>query len=231
MLETIQGTPSCGRSELAEYFVQASDSYRFLGDVYVHELTEAQIDALAESDLSCPDDGSALSKAFLKLRSYLNRRGCNARQDLAVDYARIFLAAGVYEGKTAVPYESVYTSEEGILMQDARDDSVRIYRENGMAVDPGLNVPEDHLGFQLEFVSTMCGRIAESLAEEDEEKASSRMECLEGFVRCHLLNWVPMLQERVDRYAELAFYPAIVRITVACLEDTLRVLEETREAA
>lgn len=231
MTDSSQSPELFGMPELSEYFEQASDTYRFLGNAYVRELTEEQISALAEADLSCPDDGSALSEGFMRLRSYLNRRGCSARKDLAVDYARIFLAAGVYEGDTAVPYESVFTSEEGILMQDARDDTVRAYRTYGMAVDPELNVPEDHLGFQLEFVSMMCGKVSALLREGQGSEAKAVMGDLADFVRFHLLNWVPALQERVAHYAEFAFYPAIVQITIACLEDTEQVLREALDVA
>ena len=109
------------------------------------------------------------------MRRYLARRGPDARQDLAVDYARVFLAAGVYEGETAVPYESVYTSPEGILMQDSRDEVVRAYRRWGLAIPRDLNVPEDHLAFELEFMGRLSERIAAGLGAEGHrsQKASS----------------------------------------------------------
>ena len=40
-------------------------------------------------------------------------------ENLAVDFARIFLAAGINHGSAAFPYESVYTSSKKIVMQDA----------------------------------------------------------------------------------------------------------------
>ena len=50
------------------------------------------------------------------------------RQELAVDFAGSILAAGSYEERRATPYESVFTSETGLLMQEARDDVYRFVR-------------------------------------------------------------------------------------------------------
>ena len=162
MEEMPTGAP-CGSSEAGEaaelwaFFENAAAFYALLSSIFYLELTEEQIDGLAESGFAFPDDGSEVGDACAAMRRYLARRGPDARQDLAVDYARVFLAAGVYEGETAVPYESVYTSPEGILMQDSRDEVVRAYRRWGLAIPRDLNVPEDHLAFELEFM----GRLSE----------------------------------------------------------------------
>ena len=51
--------------------------------------------------------------------------------DLAVDYARVFLGAGEANGKAAYPYESVYTSPEGLVRQEARARVRAIYAAGG----------------------------------------------------------------------------------------------------
>lgn len=227
MSETLDVKSDACAPEFTDYFAQSAAFYRFLGSVFVRELTEEQIEALTGISLECEDDGSDLARGLKGVRTYLNRRGGNARQDLAVDYARVFLAAGVYEGDTAVPYESVYTSPEKILMQDSRDEVVRIYCENGLAVDPDLNVPEDHLGFELEFMAHLCERIAEEAS--DDRAVAKLLKTQKQFVREHLLNWVPELRDRVREIAELRFYPAIMDLTVGYLKENVAVIEETEE--
>lgn len=206
------------------FFENAASFYPLLSSVLYLELTEEQIDGLAESGFAFPDDGSDMGNACASLRRYLARRGPTARQDLAVDYARIFLAAGVYEGDTAVPYESVYTSPEGIMMQDSRDDVVRIYRRNGLVIPLDLQVPEDHLAFELEFMAHMSGRIAKALAAG--EDAAPLMEEQRAFIDGHLLNWVPSLLERVEAFAKLPFYPAMVTVALCYIRENRAVLEE-----
>lgn len=211
-------------AETRAFFENAAVFYPLLSSIFYLELTEEQIDGLAESGFAFPDDGSAMGDACARLRRYLARRGPSARQDLAVDYARIFLAAGVYEGETAVPYESVYTSPEGIMMQDARDDVVRVYRRNGLVIPQALQVPEDHLAFELEFMAHMSERIAQALGAE--EDARPLMEEQRRFIDEHLLNWIPALQRRVDAFAKLPFYPAMVAVTRCYLGENRAVIEE-----
>lgn len=216
--------------ETLEFFQNARAFYGLLSSIFYLELTEEQIDGLADSGFAYPDDGSALGDACAAMRRYLARRGPSARQDLAVDYARVFLAAGVYEGETAVPYESVYTSPEGILMQDSRDDAVRAYQRWGLAIPRDLNVPEDHLAFELEFMAHLSGRIAEAVEEaargELPPDAVAAMEAQAAFIDEHLLNWVPQLLERVKRFARTPFYPAITQIALCYIEENRAVLEE-----
>lgn len=244
---------------LREFFENARDFYALLSSIFYLELTEEQIDGLAESGFSFPDDGSEMGDACAALRRYLARRGPSARQDLAVDYARIFLAAGVYEGETAVPYESVFTSPEGLMMQDARDEVVRVYRRCGLKVPRDLNVPEDHLAFELEFMGRLSGRIAEALAvgedavcevaepadaaREAAEPADAAREVAEPenaalevagalmaeqlrFIDEHLLNWMPDLVRRVESFARLPFYPAMMAVAQSYLRENRAVLEE-----
>ena len=70
------------------------------------------------------------------MKEYLRHRDSGTRQELAVDYARVFLCAGMYEQLMAPPYESVYTSEEHLLMQDARDSAVAFYLARSWACRP-----------------------------------------------------------------------------------------------
>lgn len=218
------------REEVIEFFRNAQAFYGLLSSIFYLELTDEQIDGLATSGFAYPDDGTPMGNACASMRRYLARRGPSARQDLAVDYARVFLAAGVYEGETAVPYESVYTSPEGILMQDSRDEVVRAYKQWGLAIPRELNVPEDHLAFELEFMARLSDRIAQAaeaaFGEIVPAEALDAMKAQAEFIDTHLLNWVPRLLERVERYARTPFYPAITQIALGYIEENRAVLKE-----
>ncbi|WP_166338563.1 TorD/DmsD family molecular chaperone [Xiamenia xianingshaonis] len=233
------------REDARAFFENAQAFYALLSSIFYLELTEEQIDGLAASGFDYPDDGTDMARACADMRRYLARRGANARQDLAVDYARVFLAAGVYEGDTAVPFESVYTSPEGIMMQDSRDDVVRVYAKNGLVIPRDLNVPEDHLAFELEFMSRMSGRIAEAIEAEADRSAANAAAAGAGepgaaealahtqlaFIDEHLLNWVPDLLSRVEAWAKLPFYPAITAMALCYIRENRALLEEFLEPA
>lgn len=220
--------------ELASAMDGMADFYRFASNMLLHEFTKDQIAELKSMGVPENADPEAATQ-FAAIKRYLSHCGADPRTDMAVDYARIFLSAGVYDGLTAEPYESVFTSEDNLLMQEARDEVVAIYRSQGVSVDPELHMPEDHLGLELDFVSTMAGRIAQAIREADEksigyEYASELVGVQRDFMEKHILNWIDMLIEKVDEFAALPIYPALMRIVRIQVQQDCAFLGEVSKA-
>lgn len=135
--------------------------------------------------------------------------GQDAEDVLACDFARIFLASGQYTGKAAVPYESIYTSDEGILMQDARDQVRAEFRKAGVMPDHLDNIPEDYLPYEFEYCALLNDRLVEALKAGDADKAADLADNQLDFLKQHILNWVFGLLDDVDRMAETTFYHAL----------------------
>lgn len=217
-------------AEVAEFMDGREAFYRFLSHALLYEYTADQIEQL--KGMGVPDVGSPeVEESFATIRRYLAVAGADPRTDLAVDYARVFLSAGVYDGRTAEPYESAFTSEDHLVMQESRDDCVAIYRAEGVDVDPELHVPEDHLGFQFEFLAVMAGKCAAVLRDAEGEAAElARLLGVQvDFIDHHILNWLDELIEKVDEFAKLPFYPALMRIAkgyVVADRATLAEMEE-----
>ena len=199
----------------AEYQAQAGGFFRTLGALVYTELTQGEIDNLAAMNLLAARKGlpeGDMSDGFARMGRYLARRGANARQDLAVEYARIFLGAGVDEKDCAVPFESVFTSKDGLLMQESRDEVVAFYRRHGMEVEPSLNVPEDHLGFELQFMGILCEQTAAAYEAGDEDGARELEAEQVRFLDQHILNWVDALARKVEKCALSPFYPGVMKV-------------------
>ena len=220
--------------DLAELMEARASFYRFASNALLHEFTEGQI---AELKTMKVDEGASeeMRDAFASIRRYLAHSGADPRTDLAVDYATVFLSAGVYDGLTAEPYESVFTSEDQLMMQDARDEVVAVYRSQGIDVDPELHMPEDHLGLELDFLSTMSTRTAEYIHEADAAdgdygKVAVAVLIQRDFIANHILNWLDQLIEKVDEFADLPVYPAIMRIIRSQAQQDIDFLDEVHTA-
>lgn len=198
--------------ELSELFADREAFYRLMSSLFFKEVSEELIGTL--EGLPAPvDDGSLFAQGWRELKFYLARKGPDARTDLAVDYARAFLAAGVLEGTAACPFESIYTGEEPLIMQEARDDVRALFISQGVNVDEALHLPEDHLSFELEFLAIMSDRAVEACAQEDEATLVQNITLQHTFLRDHILNWLPLLEENLIAVARQKFYPAVLRIT------------------
>lgn len=208
--------------------------YRVLAHYYFKELTDEEIDRLAGQDFAGMDGGDALvAEGFADMRAYLRKRNTGTRQALAVDYAHTFLAAGNYESFAATPYESVFTSELGLLMQEARDEVFKLYCEEHVQPDESLHTPEDHVSFEFEFMACLIERTNDALRSRDWERALAYARKARSFRHDHLANWMDDLCDAVMDVAETRFYRGLskvtrgfVRMDADVADDEVEVLEE-----
>ena len=184
---------------------------RFLASLYLYELTDEQIEAFAHIEIA--GDGTAIDEGLRTIKEYLRHRHGGTRQELAVDYARVFLGAGSYDRILAPPYESVFTSEERILMQDARDEVLAIYRSAGLDKKNSWKEGEDHVALELEFEQVLANRTAEALRKSDEEEAAALLTTQRNFLEDHLLSWVPMMTTDMKRFAKTDLYQGLAYLT------------------
>ena len=178
--------------------------YSLLSRLYRVEVDAPLLETL--KGLSFPAAANeTLAEGYAMLTAYLANCGENALDDLAVDYATVFLAAGSADGQAAIPCESVYTSPKKIFMQEAWEDVCRIYAEKGLTKSGRhADLMEDHLALELEFMATLVKRRDPKTEQE--------------FIESHLLNWVPGFMADIDKYADHDFYKAVGRITLGFLQ-------------
>lgn len=215
-------------AELAEYFEASAETYRFFSQVLFKELNAEAIDALAAGEWPSDTGNAHLDAGYAQIARFFALASGDVRSQLAVEYARIFLAAGVFarEKRTAVPYESVFVGEEHAVMGEARDDVVVRFAEDGFQVNPDLHEPEDHLSFELEYLAHMSQRALQAARSGDASELANNAARQCEFIEQHLLNWVPTLREVAATYAQITFYLGILDVMIGTLEQSLEMLRE-----
>ena len=138
-----------------------------------------------------------------------------ARVDIAADYARLFLGMSA---SPVSPYESVFTSPEHLLMQDSRDEVLAMYRGEGFSYSSEDNLPEDHIGTEMEFMAALCQKEIDALEGGDIEEASRVAAVQKAFVSDHLAVWLPQFCDQVESRAKTLFYGGVAEITRDMLE-------------
>lgn len=224
-------------SQLIQINTGRAEFYRMLASLYFTELTQEQIDHLSEVDFESMGAGDdTMERGYTDIARYLAKRNSGTREELAVDYAHTFLAAGNYETYAATPFESVFTSENGLLMQEARDEVYKMYCDEHIQPDEALHTPEDHISFEFEFIATLLERMNADLAIGNLEGALYRAQTVEKFHQEHQLNWVDDLCDAVMDCAQTRFYRGVSKITrgFVCAEteviaDTIDAIGELRQ--
>lgn len=147
------------------------------------------------------------------------------RRELAADHSATLLGMS---RAPVPPYESVYTSPQRLMMQDARDEVLRAYRAAGLAKDAAYHVPEDHVSLELDFMAALARRCAEGLGERTPEGARRAEEALgaqRSFMDGHLRRWVPQLADDLEARAATPFYRGVAQLLRGLVAEDTAFLE------
>lgn len=183
------------------------DLYRFLGRLYLLEFDAAQISSLRS--MAYPEINAETSAEMNLFEGYELVKGYwkdntktdeEVAEELAVDYAQVFLSAGDQSGKSAYPYESVYTDQARQIYGETTTVVEKQLGEAGLKLKEDMfKVMEDQIGVELEYMAEMI--------EKGDEAAQK------AFLKKHLLNWAGSFTADVVRYAATDFYKGWAKIT------------------
>lgn len=212
---------TCEAHEMAQACSERAGFYRFLSRLYYKELDEQLMEQLAETFAVLPldDEMSEAERAFArgcnKMVRYIEQRTADTLTQSRCDFARVFLGAGSTTDDPVSPFESVYTSEEHLLMQGARDAMSRILIEAGLALDDDFNMPEDHISFEFQYQAHLLDLQAKAFERGDASAAQAAANKAAGFFHAHIENWVPRFCEAAAALAKTPFYRGLCECVVA----------------
>lgn len=186
------------------------DMYHFLSRLYMFEVDKAFFDSLKAMEFPENCANEDMAKGYGLISGWLlEHEGSEEDLDvLAVDYARVFLSAGVAAGSAAFPYESVYANKKHLVMQEAASQMSTLYAQKGMEIDKNMfRVPADHVGLEFEYMARLCCEAGDGAGEPEVPLAQI------DFFKKHLNNWVPVFGGEVIKYSETAFYKGLGWLT------------------
>jgi len=125
-------------------------------------------------------------------------------EELLWEYTRLFI--GPYK-LPCPPWESVYTSPKRLMMQDAADQVLQLYRDAGVNLDTPDIMP-DHIGAELNFLALLLRKSQSEAAGEDRITI-----LIDHILKDHLLKWLPDFTRDMENAAETLFYRSLARAT------------------
>lgn len=212
--------------DLAALCENRSATYGFLARLFREEVDEALLAELNATDYPVASGNELMDAGYYAIAKYLSNAWVDPLMKLSVDYTRAFLGSGIDTYSAAYPFESVYTSEKRLLMGDARDEVLAIYRSCGLEKSESWTVGEDHVAVELEFMGVLAHRAAAALRAGDEERAFSLINTQRNFMDDHLASWVPVFLEDVRRFAATAFYQGLADLAQGFLKEDAALLAD-----
>lgn len=183
-------------TELQTAMEERRSLYSLVSLLFAAPLTQEQIDRLGDAGLSERED---VSHGLAVMGKCLRKHDADTRQALAVDYTGTFYGMRTTGGRAALPYESAHDAEGGeqMFMGKARARVYNVFKKHALRLGQSLNLPEDHLSFECDFMAVLAERTKERLAEGDDAEALRLLTTQRSFLARHIASWYP-------RFAQLA---------------------------
>ncbi len=210
---------------LSEFMRSRANTYGMLSRLFRVEVDKETLEELQSLRFPRSTGSEKIDEGYHLMYNYLRTAWEDSITELAIDFVRTFIGHGVNGYSAAYPFESVYTSERRLMMQEARAEVLQTFRENNLKRGKWTE-GEDHLALELEFMQRMSIRAAEALEADDEDTAIANLQTQFTFLNDHLLNWLPLMTADMRDYAQTDFYQGLAQLTMGYVEEDGKILEE-----
>jgi TorA maturation chaperone TorD len=202
------------KQDLAPLANHRATIYGLLAAIYRQEVSSGFLKQIKD-----PQFLKVLSNLGIELNNgFFNKPEKELLEDLAVEYARLFLGPG----KHISPHESVHHKKEnaqsGQLWGESTAEVKKIIESSGLEYQPEYTGLPDHISVELEFMQQVLQREEQAWEAEDKEMAHRCLENEKKFIEEHLARWVPNFCEKVIQEADLPFYREMARLTQTFIE-------------
>jgi len=199
--------------EVAQKYRTEAAVYGCLQGLYTYPMRKSKLTTLLELEVT----DTRLQEHLGYLRSVIED---GVGQDdfleqLDVEFTRLFVGPGQ---NPAPPYASFYLNEAS-LMGPETSAVRRVYLDWGVAPVDLDRIPDDHISVELSFMGYLNDQIHTALMENDDRRAQALFDAQTGFLRDHLLTWVPHFCDEVVSAAQQDFFIGLARLTQAQLEN------------
>lgn len=205
---------------LTTFSTRVAEDLTILASLHDKEPDQTQIDQLKGMDFPfcltiIPDSGpGAEAMALLQqaLEEFSSTIDSNTLDYLAADYAGIYLNHSI----STSPEESVWIDEDSLICQDTMFQVRDWYKKYGLGIPDWRLRPDDHLVYQLQFLSWML----------TQNNTKDSLQQLAVFMDEHLLRWVGNFGERVLVRCDTQYFAGLAAITAAYCEELRDIIAE-----
>ena len=212
--------------ELVDFMTRRARTYGLLARIFRVDVDGKFLEELRHLRFPTSTGNEHVDYGYRTMYNYLKGTWEDTLLDLARDYARTFIGHGNNGRSAAYPFESVHTSEKRLLMQDARDEVLAIYRANLLKKGEEWNDCEDHIALELEFMQVMSERTAKALKEGKEDEAVEMLKTQRAFVGQHLANWVPMFVSDIKYFSQTDLYIGAGELLLGFVQTEVEALDD-----
>ena len=200
-----------------------SEIYQWFAQVFSKELEKEEIQIYQDGALNTIFDlfieiGLSLEVERFQAAITDLAKITDPELELKADFAACFL---LDEKNGAMPYASLYLSEDGMMYSEAERKMRELLSKSGLMILESFKEPSDHLAIYLSLLHKWCQQLREEIENESNISEYLYNEYLaqKTFIDDGILLWLPNRNDRLNRIAhcQTGFYQALGALLVAFL--------------
>lgn len=185
---------------------------RWIAQLFLRPLSASDLTGYAAADgqafLSACKDRASLAALSARIEA-ATVDPAQAAEAFAAEFSRVFDQGGP---RAALPYASVFLSENGLLYQAPTQQMNAILTQLSMKLPEGVAEPADHIAIQLQ--------VAAELAEREAAKQALPLSYAR-FLREQLMTWLPAFAKRCAHLRNADLFAVAARAACDLVEEEL----------
>jgi TorA maturation chaperone TorD len=195
-------------------------AYKFLSRVYLEEPNKDFINIVMSNGFlsSFPYKKeneqiqvgiTLVNKNLSKMKESLNL------DDLITDYTHLFIGP---DKLPSPPWESVYRGEKRLVFGDHTIQVRRAYQEYNLLPERLNQEPDDHIGYELDFMYHLNEKIIRRLKKGDMPTVKKMLVSQKNFLNEHLGKWIADFTADVEKNAWSDFFKGFAKILLGFIK-------------
>lgn len=205
--------------EVTDVLAYRQSVYDLLRRIFLWEMPLELFAELVATAKKEPDENELTGPSEAALKNSLREVSVDnipaTHRDIQIEYTRLFLGP---RHLPAPPYESVYRSPQGLMMQDSTMEVRSLYLKNGFRVARINQEPDDSIGIELEFMCALSRETSDAYLSQDKAKLERLVSTQLEFCELHLSKWVPQFCADIIDNTQFEFWKGVASLTRCFLE-------------
>jgi TorA maturation chaperone TorD len=226
-LHTEPATKTTSSTDQVEYAQYRANLYSIAARAFAEEPTKdtlAVLTALAEDTHEHECRRTSEFTVLVHMGNYKNRELPSLQTQIGTEYAELFIGP---RPPLAPLYESLYVGSPRRLFTDVTEHVRTCYESHGFTVLQRNKIPDDHMAYELEFMSRLCQQ-EKTQRERGNTKGATWTQTVQlEFIEAHLGRWAHAFATRIAEAWCGDYYVAWSRFVADFVEEERAYLMES----
>jgi TorA maturation chaperone TorD len=189
--------------------------YSFLFRSFIEEPSKEFIREVKNKDilifLSYIEENEIIKEGIELIEGYLNKEASVEKltDEMSVEYSSLFIGAGKPLVST---WESIALGSGRLFSVNETLNVRKYYAKYGLLPERLNKEPDDHIGFELQFMYILADKTAKAMESRDYEKVAALISDQKEFLENHLSRWAGIFADEVCARSNNDFYTGTAKV-------------------